>query len=348
MQTRLALALALTAAQAQAAAPLTLALSTATTGQTQARDPARMSPLPPAQKWALLRQHVRYVFVLFQENRSFDHYFGTYPGADGLLASYPGADPHDPAQQAARDGASFRQVLWRTDGSFGTITPFLIPRTRTAPDGRTVQLYPEDIASVTHSHLGMASDMHFDRATQSQSRNDAYAITNESLAYRDDGSDPAGLVQRDGSPIAARPKLAAMQMGEVVMAHVDCDTIGFLWRLADRFTLFDNFHQTTIGPSTPNAIAMIAGQTGETQWALHPATTGRHLDAGVAVPNIVDTGPFAGSTGDTTPGPQAALRSRTSRRSAPPAARRRRWRRSPAPRSPTWRCAARRAPTTCR
>ena len=299
MRSCLTIALLLAAGPAGAAAPLTLASSSGTAGAAQARTP---TPLAPSAQWALLRQHIRYVFVLFQENRSFDHYFGTYPGANGLLTSFPGADLHDPMQQAARDGASFRQVFWRMDGSFGTITPFLIPRTLTAPDGRIVQLYPEDIASVTHSHLGMASDMHFDRATQSHSRNDAYAITNESLAYKDDASDPSGLMQRDGGPITSKPKRAAVQMGEVVMAHVDCDTIPFLWRLADRFTLFDNFHQTTIGPSTPNAIAMIAGQTGETQWALHPAATGRHLDAGVAIPNIVDTAPFAGSTGDTTPG----------------------------------------------
>src|SRR5260221_14796479 len=31
-------------------------------------------------KLKLLRQKVKYVFVLFQENRSFDFYFSTYPG----------------------------------------------------------------------------------------------------------------------------------------------------------------------------------------------------------------------------------------------------------------------------
>jgi phospholipase C len=33
---------------------------------------------------AALRKHVRYVFVLYQENRSFDAYFGSFPGAHGL------------------------------------------------------------------------------------------------------------------------------------------------------------------------------------------------------------------------------------------------------------------------
>src|SRR5690554_2258654 len=29
-------------------------------------------------------QLLRHVIIIMQENRSFDHYFGTYPGADGI------------------------------------------------------------------------------------------------------------------------------------------------------------------------------------------------------------------------------------------------------------------------
>src|SRR5271154_153457 len=36
-----------------------------------------------AQEIALLRKHVKYFFVIFQEKRSFDSYFGTFPGANG-------------------------------------------------------------------------------------------------------------------------------------------------------------------------------------------------------------------------------------------------------------------------
>ena len=67
-----------------------------------------------------------------------------------------------------------------------------------------------------------------------------------------------------------------MQKGELVVGHVDCDTAPFLWNYADRFTLFDNFFDTVIGPSTPNAIAMIAGQSGETQWVKHPGAGQQH------------------------------------------------------------------------
>jgi phospholipase C len=299
MRTRLILACILSAGQASAATPaLTLALSSASIGQSAARDPARMSPLPPAAKLALLRKHIRYVFILFQENRSFDHYFGTYPGANGLFASFPGADPADPMQQAGKDSSGFRQTIWRGGTNFGTVSPFLSPRAIRGADGGTVALFPEDMASVDHSHAGMERAMHFDAATRSHAKNDAYVAVNEGLAYAGDGSGTETLVTKAGAPLSGAPSLVRKQAGELVMAHLDCDTIPFLWQLADRFTLFDNFHQTIIGPSTPNAIAMIAGQSGETQWALHPGAMGTHVGGGRVIPIINDGAPFAGSAED--------------------------------------------------
>jgi phospholipase C len=49
------------------------------------------------QKIAILREKVKYVFVIFHENESFDHYFGTYPGADGLFEAPPGFTPRSAA-----------------------------------------------------------------------------------------------------------------------------------------------------------------------------------------------------------------------------------------------------------
>ena len=143
----------------------------------------------------------------------------------------------------------------------GTITPFRIPATVTDAKGKTVPLYPADIASVNHSHTAIARKIALDANGVAQ--NSEYALTEE------------GVTLIDGVP-SMTPTLERKQFGELVMAHVDCDTAPFLWRYADRFTLFDHFMDTIIGPSTPNAIAMIAGQGGETQWMLHPdqAATG--------------------------------------------------------------------------
>ncbi|MGI4852419.1 MAG: phospholipase C [Janthinobacterium lividum] len=194
-------------------------------------------------KLALLRDKVKYVFVLFQENRSFDFYFGTYPGADGLYSK--------PAAQTP----GFVQPIVNVDGTVGTISPFRIPATVLDKNGRTVPLYPQDTASVNHSHITSVQKLNLD--AHDVAANDRYAVAEE------------GIVLNDGKPNRT-PTLARKQMGELVMAHVDCDTIPFLWQYADRFTLFDHFMDTVIGPSGPNALAMIAGQSGATQWMLHP------------------------------------------------------------------------------
>jgi phospholipase C len=92
-----------------------------------------------------------------------------------------------------------------------------------------------------------------------------------------------------------------------------------MWSWAKNFVLFDNFRQTIVGPSTPNALAIIAGQSGETQWALHNdegvATTYANPDfpnplgasygskitpavSNAYVPVVNDPGPFPGSNLD--------------------------------------------------
>jgi phospholipase C len=243
--------------------------------------------LTVAQKVKLLQQKVKYVFVIFQENRSFDHYFGTYPGANGLFDANGNLITTNP-------GAT--QVIRNIDGSYGTVSPFLIPPTVKDVNGNPVQLYPEDTTSIDHSHTGIAHSAHFLEQTTrpATAQNDAYALDEEGLAFSGASSDPSTVVNKsNGRAPTANPTLAQKQMAEVAVSHIDCDTIPFLWNYADRFTLFDNFRQTTIGPSTPNAIAIIAGQSGETQWALHP-----NLGANGTVPVVGDPGPFPGSNKD--------------------------------------------------
>ena len=244
----------------------------------QVIDAAKEPVISAEEKLELIRRHIKYVFVLFQENRSFDFYFGSYPGADGLYAGSNG--PY-----AAGQVAGFTQTIVNTDGTLGTVTPFKIPATVTDATGKIVPLYPADIASVNHSHVAVARKIALDANGVAQ--NSAYALTEE------------GVTLVDGKPSNA-PTLERKQFGELVMSHVDCDTVPFLWRYADRFTLFDHFMDTIVGPSTPNAIAMIAGQGGETQWMLHPdqAATGG-IGTGATVPMLSDPQPYWGSALDT-------------------------------------------------
>jgi phospholipase C len=267
------------AAQQQVSLPdVTIAPKSSALVSAQIIDPATEPAITQAEKLRLIRDKIKYVFVLFQENRSFDFYFGSYPGADGIYAG-----PDGPYQY--RQVPGFTQLLVNTDGSLGVISPFRIPATIVDAKGKTVPLYPADIASVNHSHTGIARKLALD--SNGVAQNSEYTLTEE------------GVTMKDGMPSKA-PTLERKQFGELVMAHVDCDTAPFLWRYADRFTLFDHFMDTIIGPSTPNAIAMISGQGGETQWMLHPdqaATGGQGKDA--VVPMIADPAPFWGSALDT-------------------------------------------------
>jgi phospholipase C len=93
---------------------ITLATTTTSIGEQYANLKTNETKLTKEHKLALVRQKIKYVFVLFQENRSFDGYFGTYPGANGLTSTYPGADPADPAAMPANQTASYTENLRNT------------------------------------------------------------------------------------------------------------------------------------------------------------------------------------------------------------------------------------------
>ncbi|NYF78411.1 phospholipase C [Granulicella arctica] len=259
-----------TVASAQVAPPaIEIAPRSNSTVQRMVVKVADAPNLSHAEKLRLIRQHIKYVFILFQENRSFDFYFATYPGADGLYS------------KSADQIAGFTQPIVNLDGTIGTISPFKIPASVVDANGKTVPLYPTDIASVNHSHLGIAHKLDLD--ANSIAQNDRYALTEE------------GVTLIDGKP-SKLPTLERKQFGELVMSHVDCDAAPFLWSYADRFTLFDHFFDTVIGPSGPNAIAMIAGQSGETQWMLHPnLAEGKN---GTALPMVANAHPYWGLAQD--------------------------------------------------
>jgi len=267
------------------AAMVVLAPASSRAVSAMAHSPMAEPALSHSAKLALLRKKVKYVFVLFQENRAFDQHFGTYPGARGLFS------------QPAASTPGFTQSLVDTDGSVKTISPFLIPTTVTDANGKTVQIYPADTDSTDHSHTGINNSLDVVGGT---ARNDRYALNEEGLTT----SNGQIVSLKTGAAPTSNPTLAQKQMGELVMGHLDCQTVPFLWQFADHFTLFDNMFQTIIGPSTPNALAMLSGQSGQTQWALHPDAGNNNTNPVVTatggLPVVSDFGPFPGSNYDTT------------------------------------------------
>ena len=205
---------------------------------------------------SLIQQNIKYVFVIYQENRSFDSYFGTFPGANGLYS------------QAASATPGFVQSIVNTDGTTGTVSPFLIGPA----------LYAADTDDVDHSHARTVAKMDVQNGVAMM---DQFAATEELKYY---------------TP-PANPSLQAKQMGELTMAYEDCDTVPLLWAYADRFALYDNIFESMTGPSTPGNLSIIGAQAGQTQWALHPTNTT------ATVPLLLDDDPFWGSPSDTSTNP---------------------------------------------
>src|SRR5271157_1906541 len=193
-----------------------------------------------------LRRTVKYVFVIFNENRSFDHEYGTFPGADGLYSD--GAKPRPTSETPG-----FTQTYSDTvTGETVSVQPFLV--------GPAQNASLKD--STLHSHPGLAAKIDVQNGV---AKMDKFAEV-EWRRYASAGS-PEG--EKQGT-----------QFARLVMAHIDCDTIPFFWRYASRFTIFDNIFATEDTPSTPNAVAMIAGQSGETQWVKHPSATANPTEDG--------------------------------------------------------------------
>ncbi len=257
-------------------------------------DPAKDPVIPTATLQKLLQQKIKYVFVIFNENRSFDSEYGTFPGVNGLYSD--GQNPRPPGSTPGF-AQSFTDPL---TGNTLSVQPFRIGPSQ----------YANVVDSVDHSHTGLASKLH---VVNGIAQMDGFA--------QDEFTGKAG----------AAPTLASAQKGaqyaNLVMSHVDCDTIPMYWQWASNFTIFDNIFATEDTPSTPNAVAMIAGQSGETQWVKHPSTTsnatatgitaptyGNFLQGGVVTseasaasttqgpPLVNDPQPYYGSEFDTTPG----------------------------------------------
>jgi len=234
-------------------------LSPATGGAAPARNVALLpaSAIRESATIAALRKRVKYVFVLYQENRSFDSYFGTFPGADGIYSNVPSATP------------GFSQEIEKTDGTSGPISPFRIGPAQ----------YAADTDDVDHSHHRLIAKIH---VVDGSPRMDQFALTEE---------------RKHIAPGATLPTLAAKQYGELTMAYEDCDTVPLLWNYAHRFVLYDRIFQSKLGPSTPGNIAIIGAQSGETQYGLHPSQayvgTG-NSGPGVPVENDADPawGPY--------------------------------------------------------
>jgi phospholipase C len=192
---------------------------------------------------------IKHLVVIFQENVSFDHYFGTYPHAQNNAGETPfTASKHTPT--------SINTLLTPLDvnNHFAPLTgvdlinhnPNSSPSAPVAPNNSKVN----DGGASNPFRLGPAQAVVADQG---------HNYTPEQEAYNNFHMDgfPA-WTGTAGPPPSAPP--AALTKG-LVMGYYDGNTVTAFWNYAQHFAMSDNSWTTTFGPSTPGALNLIAGQT---------------------------------------------------------------------------------------
>lgn len=190
-------------------------------------------PVDAAAMDALLREHIDHVVVLYAENRSFNNLFAGFPGLQHPLdALKPEA-----AQQLDRDGSVLKQLppIWHG----------LVPHAQTV-NHRRYRIQEKDISGLANAPFAL------------------HTPEGEPL--------PQGLVTRDLIHAFYQNQMqinggrndhfvAWGDSGALVMGHYGDNALNMrLWRLADQYTLCDNFFMGAFGGSFLNHQYLIAAQ----------------------------------------------------------------------------------------
>jgi phospholipase C len=186
---------------------------------------------------------IKHLVVIFQENVSFDHYFGTYPNALNL----PGETPFV-AKKKTPVVNSLKTPL-DVNHQFVPLTGIDLinknPNNNPAAPGNGRQ-------------NGKAASNPFRLAPSQALTNDqGHNESPEESAY-DNG-------KMDGFPAwvgtSAPPPAGLVNPLALVMGYFDGNTTTALWNYAQHFALNDNQYTTQFGPSSPGAVNLISGQT---------------------------------------------------------------------------------------
>jgi len=167
---------------------------------------------------------IKHLVVIFQENVSFDHYFGTYPIA---------LNPHGEPRFVAAPG---------TPGINGYTDDLLYNN--------------PNFLNKTLNGAAASDPFRLDRSAAATADQD-HDYTPEQQAFH--GGLMDGFPKYTGAP---GPPPNGQSTNALVMGYYDGNTVTALWNYAQQYAMSDNSYNTTFGPSTPGAINLISGQTG--------------------------------------------------------------------------------------
>jgi phospholipase C len=207
---------------------------------------------------------IKHLVVIFQENVSFDHYFGTYPQATNTSGQPFDAHGNTPTVNG----------LTNTPGKNGTGT-LLTNNPNTDASGHQTNPRRLDPATIN------------DVLTCDQDHN----YNDEQKAF--DGGAMDKFPTTVGTGSGSSPTGQACKASDV-MNYYDGNTVTGMWNYAQQYAMSDNFFGTTFGPSSPGAINLISGNTGNVGLMINgAATNGDTVPDGVGGHSLVsDAQPY--------------------------------------------------------
>jgi phospholipase C len=186
---------------------------------------------------------IKHLVVIFQENVSFDHYFGTYP----LAQNKPGETPFLASRHTPK---SINTLLTPLD-----TTNHFAPLAGVDLINNNPNNNPSAPGNGKINGTAAANPFRLSPA-QALTADQGHNESPEESAY-DNG-------KMDGFPAwvgTAGPPPAGVGSKALVMGYYDGNTVTALWNYAQHFALNDNSYTTQFGPSTPGAINLISGQS---------------------------------------------------------------------------------------
>ncbi|HUO14988.1 MAG TPA: alkaline phosphatase family protein [Verrucomicrobiae bacterium] len=169
---------------------------------------------------------IQHIVIIFGENQSFDHYFGTYPNALN-----PGGEPpfqplpNTPSVNGLSNALLHNNPNLNPANGSGAANPFRLDRSQAFTQDMSHDYMPEQQAS------------------------DGGAMDLFPLYTGYPGPPP--------NQLGKQPVLT----NGLVMGYYDGNTTTALWNYAQQFAMSDNSYGTDFGPSTVGAINLISGQT---------------------------------------------------------------------------------------
>ena len=167
---------------------------------------------------------IKHVVVIFPENISFDHYFGTYPNAANIPGETLQGSTTSAPQFTAKPGTPKVDNL-RTAN-------LLAPNNPNAK--QPFRLTPGQAVTCDQDHDYTAEQKAFNGGTM-----------DKFIEHTSKDACTKGEYGTDG----------------LTMGYYDGNTVTGLWNYAQHYAMSDNSYSTTFGPSTPGALNLVSGQT---------------------------------------------------------------------------------------